>query len=142
MEFKKHLYIPLMLMTGLLHAETLKQIFNPAFGGGDFYTQLDSDTLPGDSTNYIQNNPSVVQVATMSITGVAQEDHDLYTVYPSSPSGFSDGNIILAKDPSNTLPCIFFFYGGARYHMCGCPETGPSTNSGQCQGFLCGVTYP
>jgi hypothetical protein len=132
----------LIFLASTCLAESTKTTFNPFTGKLDFITKVDSTTLPGGSTQYIQNNPSTVQTATMSITGQAGFNNALFQTYASSPTAQPDGSMWLAQDSNATLPCVFFFYGGSRYHMCGCPDSGPNNNSGQCQGFLCGVTYP
>lgn len=138
----KWLGLSLIFLAAPCLAESTKTVFSPFTGKLDFITKVDSTTLPGGSTQYIQNNPSSVQVATMSISGKAAFDHASFDIYTSSPTSQPNGSVWLAKDSGSAFPCFFFFYGGARYHMCGCPETGPATNSGQCMGFLCGVTYP
>lgn len=108
----------MVMMSSISKAERLKQIFNPAFGGGDFYTQLDSTTLPSGSTQYIQNNPSSVQTATMTITGPATFDRGIFTVYSSSPTVSETGQLELAKVGS-AVPCLWTWdAGGNRYRLC------------------------
>jgi len=132
----------LICFPGMLLAEQTKTIYNPFTGKLDYITKVDSNTLPGGSTNYIQNNPSSVQTATMTISGTAQFDQSQWSVYNATPTLSTNGQMILAFDSSAQYPCIWFQANGARYHMCGCPDGAPVNNSGQCMGFLCGVTYP
>lgn len=53
--------------SNLLQASNYKNIFNPLSGKFDAVNNLSSSTLPSGSTNYIQNNPIGVQVATFSV---------------------------------------------------------------------------
>jgi hypothetical protein len=145
MVFKKYLFVSLtcMTLTGIsLGAEQTKTVFNPFTGNPDFITRLDSTTLPSGSTQYIQNNPLTVQTATMSITGQAGFDNSVFNVYNATPTMSTQGQIKLAFDASASLPCLWMYVNGQRWHMCGCPDSGPANNSGQCAGLLCGVTYP
>lgn len=68
MVFTRNLFIPLIFMTTMVHAETLKTIFNPSFGGPDFYTALSSSTLPSGSTQYIQNRETLQAGATFYVS--------------------------------------------------------------------------
>lgn len=80
--------------------------------------------------------------STVTISNAAQFDQAQFNVKTATPTLTTNGQMILAFDTTATFPCIWFQANGSRYHMCGCPDSGPANNTGQCAGYLCGVTYP
>jgi len=64
----KKLLVALLVLPSLCGAEQLKAQFNACTGCPDYYTRLDSGTLPSGSTQYIQNGNSLQSGATFYVS--------------------------------------------------------------------------